>query len=119
MYGRSALQDSASPVRDGRSRYGADRAVGYGRTAKAFPSKLQAQTPPPTGPPWPGLAGQATGGAAAAPRFAMVNTEQMLPVVVVRLGPPLAAGRHNQARIQNRLRSSYALLPTLGGSQSQ
>lgn len=117
MLGRSAIQDLANPVRDGRSLLGADRAVGYGLTPKSFPSKLQAQTPPPTGPPWAGLAGQATGGIAAAPRYAMVNIEQTLPVIVVRLAPPLAAGRHNQGRLTNRIRSSYALLPSAGTGQ--
>lgn len=117
MLGRSAVQDSANPIRDGRSRLGAAGAVGYGDFDKSFPSKALAQTPPPTGPPWPGLRGVMTGGVAAAPRYAMVNTEQTQPVIVVRLAAPLAAGRHNQSRLSNRIRSSYALLPGAGASQ--
>lgn len=113
MYGRSAIQDLANPVRDGRSLLGADTVY---ELNKGYPSKLMAQTPPADGPPWRRVRGGATGGIAAAPRYAMVNVENMLPVVVVRLGPPLAAGRHNQSALMNRIRSSYALLPGQGGT---
>ena len=115
MYGRSALQDLANPVRDGRSLLGAETVY---ELAKGYPSKLMAQTPPGDGPPWRRVPGRLTGGVAAAPRYAQVNIENMLPVVVVRLAPPLAAGRHNQSGLMNRIRSSYALLP-LGGGPSQ
>ena len=111
MLGRSAIQDLANPIRDGRSRLGAETVY---ELEKSYPSKLYAQTPPPTGPPWRGIRAILTGGLAAAPRYAMVNIEQTLPVIVVRLSPPLAAGRHNQARYMNRIRSSYALLPGAG-----
>lgn len=115
MYGRSAIQDLINPVRDGRSRLGADTVY---EMAKSYPSKLMAQTPPPDGPPWRRVPPALTGGIAAAPRYAQVNVENMLPVVVVRLAPPLASGKHNQAGLMNRIRSSYALLP-LGGGPSQ
>lgn len=108
MLGRSAIQDLANPIRDGRSLLGA--ATVYGLD-KSYPSKRYPQTPCPVGAPWTNVPGIQTGGLAAAPRASMVNVENMLPVIVARLSPPLAAGRHNQTGLMNRLRSSYALLP--------
>ncbi|HKW93308.1 MAG TPA: hypothetical protein VJX92_15545 [Methylomirabilota bacterium] len=114
MIGRSMQQDTAQPVRDGRSLLGASTLYDLD---KAYPSKRYPQTPPPAGPPWTGLRGINAGGLAAAPRAAMVNVENMLPVIVVRQAPALASGKHNQLGLMNRLRSSYALLPL--GSSSQ
>lgn len=115
MIGRSQLQDTAQPVRDGRSVLGA--ATVY-ELDKGYPSKRYPQAPPQAGPPWAALRGIETGGVAAAPRAAMVNVENMLPVIVVRQGPPLAAGKHSQTGLMNRIRSSYALLPLAGSSSS-
>ena len=115
MIGRSQLQDTAQPVRDGRSLLGADTLY---QLEKSYPSKRYPQAPPPQGPPFARLRGIETGGIAAAPRAAMVNIENMLPVIVARQSPPLAAGKHNQGGLINRIRSSYALLPLVGSSSS-
>lgn len=104
MYGRSQLQDTAQPVRDGRSLLGAETLY---EAAKSYPSRLQAQTPVPAPPPWTGIPGGRTGGLLAAPRAAMVNIENMLPVIVTRQAP----GQRTQAGLLSRLRSSSALLP--------
>lgn len=115
MIGRSQLQDTAQPVRDGRSLLGA--ATLYDLD-KSYPSKRAPQTPPPVGPPWTAVPGVQTGGIAAAPRAAMVNVENMLPIIVVRQAPALAAGKHSQVGLLNRIRSSSALLPLAGPSSS-
>lgn len=115
MIGRSQLQDTAQPVRDGRSLLGADTVY---LLDKAYPSKRLPQSPPPLGPPWTGMPGVQTGGVAAAPRAAMVNVENMLPVIVVGQRAATNAGRHNQGGLMNRIRSSYALLPLPGSSSS-
>lgn len=114
MIGRSQVQDTAQPVRDGRSVMGAGTVYALD---KSYPSKRYPQSPPPAGPPWQGLRGIETGGLACAPRAAMVNVENMLPVIVVAQRAPTNAGRHNQGTLMNRIRSSYALLP-LGSSSS-
>ncbi len=113
MFGRSAIQDLANPVRDGRSLLGAQTLY---EANKSYPSKLMPQAPPAVDPPWDSLPGGATGGIQAARRYSQINVENMLPVIIVRLSPPLAAGKHNQTGLFNRLRSSYALLPLAGGS---
>lgn len=110
MIGRSQLQDLAQPVRDGRALLGADTVYA---AAKSYPSRLQAQTPAPAPPPWRGQRGSDVGGLLAAPRAAMVNIENMLPVIVVRQGPV----QNPETGLLSRLRSSYALLPMAGGSQ--
>lgn len=67
------------------------------------PSRFVAQSPP-------GTPGGAHGGlAGGAPRAAMVNIDNMLPVIVVRQVP--APRTRSQTRMLNRLRSSYAQLP--------
>lgn len=111
MIGRSQLQDTAQPVRDGRSVLGASTVYDLD---KSYPSKRYAQTPPPAGPPWRTLRGIETGGLAAAPRAAMVNVENMLPVIVVAQ----RALPKSQGGLMNRIRSSYALLPLVGSSSS-
>jgi hypothetical protein len=113
VLGRSAIQDMPNPVRDGRSLLGASTVY---ELNKSYPSKLMPQVPPAVDPPWDSLAGGATGGIQAARRYSQINIENMLPVIIVRLSPPLAAGKHNQSGLMNRLRSSYALLPLPGGS---
>jgi hypothetical protein len=115
VIGRSQLQDTAQPVRDGRSRLGA--ATLY-QLDKSYPSKRYPQTPPRAGPPWAGLRGIETGGLAAAPRASMVNIENMLPIVVVAQRAATNSGKHNQTGLINRIRSSYALLPLAGSSSS-
>ncbi len=94
MIGRGILRDLPGISKNQPADYGAGEAF-YG-LAKTLPSRLAPLRH------------------YAAPRASMVNYEKMTPVLVVRQLPQPAAGKRNQTRMLNRLRSSYTLMP-LGG----